>query len=127
MELPAAALAEVLGRLEARGATAAEIASPGDRAGLVLALENVHDWPLLRAALLGVAGVTVADEGIGALSVVGTGLSAGHRVLREVTAALDGLGAPPRALFTSALRVTAYTRTTSLADAAREVHRRLVG
>jgi aspartate kinase len=127
VELPAGALHEVLGRLEERGATAGEIASPGGRAGLVIALENVHDWPLLREALSALPGVSVADEGLGALSVVGTGLSAGHRVLREVTAVLLGLGAPPRAVFTSALRVTAYARTAVLADAARELHRRLVG
>jgi aspartate kinase len=125
VELPAAALPEVLSRLEARGATAAEIASPGGRAGLVLSLENVHDWPVLRASLASLEGVTVTDEGIGALSVVGTGLSAGHRVLREVRAVLEELGAPPRAIFTSALRVTAYAPAAVLAPAARELHRRL--
>jgi len=126
VELPSAGLADALTLLEARGATAAEIASPGGRAGLVLALENVHDWPVLRAALAALPGAAVEDEKIGAVSVVGTGLSAGHRVLREVTAVLAGLGAPPRAIFTSALRVTAYAKAAVLADAARELHRRLV-
>ena len=59
--------------------------------------------------------------------MVGTGLSAGHRVLREVTAVLAGLGAPARALFTSALRVTAYCDARALPEAARELHRRLIG
>jgi len=126
VELPSAGLADALALLEARGATAAEIASPGGRAGLVLALENVHDWPVLRAALAALPGAAIEDEMIGAVSVVGTGLSAGHRVLREVTAVLAGLGAPPRAVFTSALRVTAYAKASVLADAARELHRRLV-
>jgi len=58
---------------------------------------------------------------------VGTGLSAAHRVLRELTAALEGLGAPPRAIFTSALRVTACCDAKALADCARAVHRKLVG
>jgi aspartate kinase len=127
LEFPAAALGEVLARLEGRGATAAEIASPGERAGLVLALENVHDWPVLREALRAVPGLTVADEGIGSISVVGTGLSAGHRVLREVHATLAARGAAPRAIFTSALRVTAYAPAAALADAARELHHRLIG
>jgi aspartate kinase len=104
-----------------------EIAMPGDRAGLVLALENVHDWPLLKRSLAEVPGLSAEDEGIGSVSVVGTGLSAGHRVVREVTAALEALGAPARALFTSALRVTAYCDAAAVKDAAREIHRRLVG
>jgi aspartate kinase len=58
--------------------------------------------------------------------VVGTGLAAAHRVLREVTAVLEGLGAPPCAVFTSALRVTACCEARVLADAARAVHRRLI-
>jgi aspartate kinase len=125
---PAAALGEVLARLEARGAAALEVAVPGERAGLVLSLENVHDWPVLRASLLAaVPGLSAEDEGLGAVTVVGTGLSAGHRVLREVTAALAGLEAPPRAIFASALRVTALCETRVLADAARALHARLVG
>jgi aspartate kinase len=125
---PAEALRAVLERLESRGAVAAEIASPGARAGLVLALENVHDWPLLAEALrAGVPGVEIADEGLGAISVVGTGLSAAHRVLREVTDVLASLDAPPRALFTSALRVTAYCAARALPEAARALHHRLIG
>jgi aspartate kinase len=127
LSFPASALPVVLERLEARGAAATEIAVPGERAGLVLALENVHDWPLLRRSLAEVPGLSVEDEGIGAVSVVGTGLSAGHRVVREVTAALEAVGTPPRALFTSALRVTAYCDGRAVKEAAREIHRRLVG
>ena len=40
---------------------------------------------------------------------------------------LAGLGAPARALFTSALRVTAYCDVRALPDAARELHQRLLG
>src|SRR5512138_3275660 len=128
LSFPAASLARVLSLLDARGATAMEIAMPGERAGLVLDLENVHDWPILEAALRAeVPGLTAEAEGIGSVSVVGTGLSAAHRVLREVTGALEGLGARARALFTSALRVTAYCDGKAVKDAAREIHRRLVG
>jgi len=127
LAFPAPSLAAVLALLEARGAAAMEIAVPGDRAGLVLSLENVHDWPLLKRSLAEVPGLSAEDEGIGSVSVVGTGLSAGHRVVREVIAALEGLGAPARALFTSALRVTAYCDASAVKDAAREIHRRLIG
>ncbi len=128
LSFPASALGAVLAVLEARGASAAEIACPGERAGLALALENVHDWPVLARELREAApGVEIADDGIGSISVVGTGLSAGHRALREVIAAVEALGAPPRAIFTSALRVTAYCDARALADAARALHRKLIG
>ena len=95
--------------------------------GLVLSLENVHDWPVLRDVLRAeVPGLSAEDEGIGAVSVVGTGLAASHRVLREVTAALEALGAPPRAIFTSSLRVTACCDARVLKDAAREIHARVI-
>ncbi len=125
---PAARLGEVLGVLERHGAAALEVAVPGERAALALSLENVHGWPLVKAALLAeVPSLTVDDEGLGAVSVVGTGLSAGHRVLREVTGALAAAGGPPRAVFTSGLRVTAYCDTAVLKDVARALHAALIG
>jgi aspartate kinase len=48
-------------------------------------------------------------------------------VLREVVSTLEELGAPPRALFTSALRVTAYCDARVLPDAARALHGKLLG
>jgi len=128
LDFPAERLGAVLELLEAHGAAAAELASPGDRAGLALSLEDVHGWPILRDRLAAaVPGLTAEDEALGAISVVGTGLSARHRALREVMAALELLGAPPRALFTSALRVTALCPARVLAEAARNVHARLIG
>jgi aspartate kinase len=125
---PAARLAEVLAVLERHGAAALEVAVPGERAGLALSLENVHGWPVLRAALVAeVPGLSVDDEALGAVSVVGTGLSAGHRVLREVTGALAAAGAAPRAVFTSGLRVTAYCHAGALKDVARALHGVLIG
>ncbi|ACL67055.1 aspartate kinase [Anaeromyxobacter dehalogenans 2CP-1] len=125
---PAARLGDVLGILERHGAVALEIAAPGERAGVALDLENVHDWPVLRAQLAAeVPGLAAEDEAIGAVSVVGTGISAGHRVLRAVAATLAELGARPRALFTSPLRVTAYCDAAVLKDAARRLHEQLVG
>jgi aspartate kinase len=128
LDFPAERLGAVLELLEAHGAAAAELASPGERAGLALSLEDVHGWPILRDRLAAaVPGLTAEDEALGAISVVGTGLSARHRALREVMAALELLGAPPRALFTSALRVTALCPARVLAEAARNVHARLIG
>jgi aspartate kinase len=127
LAFPAARLDAVLGVLDGHGAAATLVASPGAHGGLVLDLENVHGWAAVRAELAAkVPEVSVSDEGIGALSVVGTGLSASHRVLRQVTGVLAELGVAPRAVFTSALRVTVLADAGVLKDAARGVHEKLV-
>jgi aspartate kinase len=62
--------------------------------------------------------------------VVGTGLAADHRVLRavlDVLGAARAAGAAPRALFTSALRVSAYCESRLVKDAVKELHRLLIG
>jgi aspartate kinase len=128
LAFPAEALAAVLDALDARGVAALELAVAGRQAALAISLENVHDWLLLERALRAAVPELAADaEGLGAVSVVGTGLSAGHRVLREVAAVLAELRAPPRAVFTSALRVTAYCDARVLGEAVRGLHERLVG
>jgi aspartate kinase len=127
LAFPAEALAAVLDTLDARGVAALELAVAGRQAALAISLENVHDWPLLERALRADVPELAADaEGLGAVSIVGSGLSAGHRVLREVAAVLAALGAPPRAVFTSALRVTAYCDARVLGEAVRALHERLV-
>ena len=126
LSFPAARLPAVLSGLERAGAVAAEVASPGEEAGLVLSLENVHGWTVLRDSLRAAVPGLRLDEGVGAVSVVGTGLGAGHRVLQEVTGTLEELGTPARALFTSALRVTAYCDARALPEAARRLHSRLL-
>ncbi|HET6414604.1 MAG TPA: aspartate kinase [Anaeromyxobacter sp.] len=128
LSFPASRLPAVLSTLERAGAVEAEIACPGEEAGLGLSLENVHGWTVLRDSLrVAAPGIRIADEGLGAISVVGTGLGASHRVLSEVIGALEDLGAPVRALFSSALRVTAYCDARRLSGAARLLHARLLG
>ncbi len=126
--VPAAALPRALELLERHGALASETMQAGDRAALAIPLDNVHGWAEVKAALrrdVG-EGLTVEDEGMGSVSVVGTGLTSSYRVVREVTAALAELGAPARATFQTALRVTAYCEARVLADAVRRLHARLV-
>ncbi|HET6440668.1 MAG TPA: aspartate kinase [Anaeromyxobacter sp.] len=128
LAFPAARLPAVLRELEAAGAAASEIARPGLEAGVVLSLENVHGWPVLREGLrAAVPEMSIADEGVGAVSVIGTGLAGRHGVLREVLETLEALEAPARALFTSAMRVTAYCDARALPEAARALHARLLG
>jgi len=123
------ALPRALTILEGAGALASEIALSRDVATIALPLENVHALPALEAQLRAeLPGDTrFVAESVGAVSVVGTGLGAGYRILREVMAALEALGERPIALFSSALRVTAYCDARVLPDAVRRLHETLVG
>jgi aspartate kinase len=101
--------------------------APG-RLVLAVALENVHGFEPLAAALRReVEGARIAAEGIGAVTVVGTGVSASPRVREAMLAALAGLGAAPLAVDSGPLEVTVFAEARVLADAAREIHRRLLG
>jgi hypothetical protein len=71
--------------------------------------------------------VRIAAGGIGAVTVVGTGVAATPRVREALVAALASLGAVPLAIESGPLAVTVYAETRLLADTAREVHRRLMG
>jgi len=127
LTLPAAQLAATLDLLERSGALALESWQHGGNLTLALPLDDVHDWKAVRAALVrSVAAASVEDEGLGSVSVVGTGFTAGYRVLREVRRALEELGSPPRATTAAALRVTAYCEAAALPDAVRLLHARLV-
>jgi aspartate kinase len=101
--------------------------APG-RITLAVGLENVHGagplWAALRADL---PGVGIEAEGVGAVTVVGTGVSATPRVRQALAAALAALGGSPRAFEAGPLEVTVYAEAARLPDLAREVHRRLLG
>jgi aspartate kinase len=124
-----ALLPRALDALEREGAEAAQLAADGRMAFLALPLDDVHALPALAAGLREATGgrARLDSEGLGAVSVVGTGLAAGHRALREVMGTLAALGASPRALFTTPLRVTAYCEATVVPAAVRALHARLVG
>ena len=127
LSFPAESLERVLAVLEAQGAMAKEIARSGGEAGLSLSLDDVHGWPALRKELLeAVPALSLTDEGLGAVSVVGSGLGESHAVLKEVISVLTSLGAPPRAIYSSALRVTALCDSRALEEAARRLHHELV-
>ncbi len=113
--------------LHQAGAAATEAEAP-DGVALAVPLENVHGWPGLAASLrAAIPGVEILDDGIAAVTVVGTGAGTSARVRHEVVSTLESLGAPARAISADPLRVTAYAEKRVLAEAAREIHRRLLG
>ncbi len=114
--------------LAAAHAPAAEVEGAPGRVTLAVPLENVHGFgPLQEALRAALPGVEILAEGIGAVTVVGTGASATPRVREALAAALAGLGAAPRAFEAGPLEVTVYAEARLLPDLAREAHRRLLG
>jgi len=113
--------------LAAAHATPTEVEGAPGRVTLAVGLENVHGFaPLAEALRAALPGVEIEAEGIGAVTVVGTGASATPRVRAELAAALAALGGTARAFEAGPLEVTVYADAALLADLAREVHRRLV-
>ena len=114
--------------LAAAHAEPAEVEGAPGQVTLAVGLENVHGagplWAALRAEL---PGVGIEAEGVGAVTVVGTGASATPRVRQALAAALAAQGGAPRAFEAGPLEVTVYAEAARLPDLAREVHRRLLG
>jgi aspartate kinase len=116
---------EVLARHGARELSAS-LAGAAGPAALCLVLDDVHDLPSLAEDLRACdPRAELGAEGLGALSAVGS--AAGEpRVAEALEEVLLGLGAPPLALFTSPLRVTACCPAGALPEAARRLHARLL-
>jgi aspartate kinase len=128
VDVPAAAAERALALLAASQAPAARVEGDPGRVVLAVALENVHGFAPLAAALRReIDGARITAEGIGAVTVVGTGVAATPLVRQALVAALGSLGAKPLAIGTGPLEVTVYAELRLLADVAREVHRRLLG
>jgi aspartate kinase len=124
VEVPAVDEGRALALLAAAHAPASRVEGPAGRATLAVALENVHGFEPLAAALRReIEGARISAEGVGAVTVVGTGVAATPRVREVLVTALAGLGAAPLAIESGPLEVTVYAGTGLLADLAREVHR----
>ena len=128
VDVPEPDLERALALLAAAHAPASRVEGAPGRAVLAVALENVHGFaPLSEALRRDIGGARITAEGIGAVTVVGTGVAATPRVREALEGALATQGARPLAVATDPLRVTVYAQCESLAGAAREVHRRLIG
>ena len=128
VSLEAAALPrarQALARHGARELSASASGAAGP-AALCLVLDDVHDLEALAAEIRGCdPEAELRAEGLGALSAVGS-RALEPRVADAVQEVLLGLGAPPLALFTSPLRVTACCEVGALSQAARLLHARLL-
>ncbi len=94
-----------------------------EAAMLVVSRENLHDEPRVRDALARRFGdrVQVVD-GVGAVSVVGSGINVSFHNVRCGSAALAAAGIAPSSIATSSFRITWMVPDASIDHAVRALH-----
>jgi aspartate kinase len=101
----------------------AALGVPGDGATLVISRENLHNEDRLRRQLDAAFGSEVRlVDGLGALSVIGTGINATYASVRRGSTCLTSRGIASHGLSTSSFRSTWLVERTVLDDAVRLLH-----
>jgi aspartate kinase len=94
---------------------------------LVLSLENIHDFPVLRRELAARFGAEVGvREGVGAVSAIGAGINATFTNLRKARDAIARQGARVLGVSTSSFRISLLLEEAAVKDAVRVLHQELV-
>jgi aspartate kinase len=125
-------LATLLEALDHRGAPGKQLLfhEGADGQGvstLVLALENVHEYPALREDLRARLGSSVRmREGVGAVSAIGAGINATFANLRRGLSAVGALGATALGVATSSFRISFLVEERHVPEAVRRLHQELV-
>jgi aspartate kinase len=124
------ALRDVLEQLDVLESSGKELLfrrAGASHASFVLSLENIHDFPRLREALLERCGDAVAfREGVGAVSAIGAGINATHRNLRTALAALEDLEGSILGVATSSFRISLLLDEAHVPEAVRRLHAALI-
>jgi aspartate kinase len=121
------AMTAVLERLDAGGAAGKQLRFDAPVGGsLVLSLENVHDFDVLRSDLRARHPDIEILEGIGAVSAIGAGINATFRNVREAMRLVEPLGAPVLGVATSSFRISLLMDAAAVDEAARRLHEGLV-
>jgi aspartate kinase len=97
--------------------------SPTGESSLLLSLENIHDFTSLRADLALRFGERLRlSDGLGAVSVIGTGINSSFVPLRRCLQALAGMGAALRGLSTSSFRISLLLDERHVQEAVKRLH-----
>ncbi len=120
--------ARVLEVLDARNVAGkqlhvASFGAAGDGVTLVISRDNLHDEDRLRRALGDTARLI---DGLGALSVVGAGITASYRNLRTGAACLADAHITAQGIATSSFRITWLVPQEQLEDGVRLLHRAFI-
>jgi aspartate kinase len=115
--------AALLALLDAYGVSGKQLHQGADSLTVIISRENFHEEDRVRAALAEQFGrrVTLADD-LGAVSVIGAGITASFENLRRGSAALDAAGITVRSVATSSFRITWMIPRDRLNDAVRQLH-----
>jgi aspartate kinase len=118
---------DVLALLDERGIGGKQLHIFSGRTNVVISRENLHDEGLFRDALQAGLGVQARlVDGLGAVSVIGTGINATYANVSAGAATLAGIGISPVGTATSSFRITWLIERERLADAARALHARFI-
>jgi aspartate kinase len=99
------------------------LGAPTDGATLIVSRENLHNEDRLRRSLTaGFGSQARIVDGLGAVSIVGTGINATYANVRRGSAALHQQGIRPSAVSTSSFRATWLVPRSNLDDAVRLLH-----
>jgi aspartate kinase len=116
-------LAALLEALDAHGVAGKQLHVIGERLTLVVSRENVHQEGRVRDTLRTRFGEAVrVVDGLGAVSVVGTGINASFANVRRGSAALRDEGLAPHGVATSSFRITWLVHESRIDDAVRRLH-----
>jgi aspartate kinase len=101
----------------------AALGAPGDGATLVISRENLHHEDRLRRRLEATFGSEARlVDGLGALSIVGTGINATYANVRRGSQCLESHGITSHGLSTSSFRTTWLVERAGLDEAVRRLH-----
>jgi aspartate kinase len=127
MVLTSTAGDRLLETLDTLGVAGKQLHAFDTAATLVVSRENLHEEPRVRAVLERQFGdaARIADD-LGAVSVVGAGITASFSNQLRGTAALAAAGITPRGASTSSFRITWLLDRRRVDDAVRTLHATLV-
>lgn len=124
-------LERLLERLDARAVVGKQLLFTGRlpdsvQTSLLLSLENLHDFGLLRGELASLGGAVELREGVGAVSAIGAGINADFTNLRRCLATLSTLGASVIGVSTSSFRISLLLEQAQIPSAVRRLHAELI-
>jgi aspartate kinase len=118
---------DVLAALDDGGVPGKQLHVFDERTTVAISRENLHDESRLRDTLASRFGDRVRlIDGLAAVSVVGAGINATYRNVREGAAALASIGISPSGTATSSFRITWMVPREQMNDAVRALHRRFI-
>ncbi len=121
------ALEAVLGAASESELPMKEVHGTDDRLAFVVPLGRVPDWARGRAALEKLSGGELRiDETLGAVALVGDGITRDVRVLQRATAVWRRLGLNVRSLVTTAFRISVLVDRGSVEPLTRALHAEFV-